>query len=209
MATTITAGQSATVAIAAGDTWSVSKTALSEGTFSVVNASGKVKDAGVFGNTTLTTKIYGPYFNNLSNPGTPEATTLTIACAIGSLSYTEIPAAGGGGSGAGGLTPVNKTANYSATTGDSGSSFNNTGASGAVVISLPAAAAGLQYGAYVGAAQTLELLANGTDTINNGGDVSAAGGNIAAATVGDFIWLICNAAGQWSTMSIIGDWTLT
>lgn len=225
--TTLTAGQSADVSIPAGDSWSVSKTAINEGKFSAVTAAGVVKDAGVFGNTALTDKVYGPYFNDA---GVPVATTLTIACTIGSISYTEIPASSGGltltttgtsgpatlSSGvlnipqyASGLTPVNKTANYTALTGDTGSLFNNSGAAGAVIISLPAATAGLTYAGYVGAAQTLELLANGTNTINNGIDTSSAGGNVQANTLGNFIWLICNTTGKWSTVSMVGDWTLT
>lgn len=88
MTTTLIAGQSATVTLNAGDKWSISKSALSEGTFSAVDANGIVVDGGVFGNTTLTNKIYGPY-NNAVNL---IAAILTISCKIGSIAYTYIPA---------------------------------------------------------------------------------------------------------------------
>lgn len=203
---TLTAGQSATVSIPAGDTWTATKTALNEGKFSVVDASGIVRDAGVFGNTALTAKTYGPYFDN---NGVSLATTLTIACTTGSLTYAEVPASGGGGGSGTGLTPVNKTANYNATALNTGSLYNNSGAAGSVTISLPAATVGLLFGGYVATAQALALDAAGTDTINNGGDVSAAGGNIQTSTVGNYVALICNVIGQWSSQGIIGDWTLT
>lgn len=208
MATILTAGQSAVVAVAAGDTWTISKTALNEGKFSVVDASGVVKDAGVFGNTALTNKSYGPYYDNSQ---VIIATTLTISCTTGSLSYTEVPAGGGGGSSGPGtnsvVVPV--TTNQSPAAADTGKIYTNPVASGAITINLPAWALNLEYGVYVGAAQTMTLDANGTDLIKNGGDSSVAGGTLAAATVGNYVYLKATNTGVWSTQDIIGDWTLT
>src|SRR5437899_1338175 len=57
-------------------------------------------------------------------------------------------------------TVTAKTAGYTLLTTDSGSTFTNAGAAGAVALTLPAAAAGLRYRAQVSAAQTFGFTAS-------------------------------------------------
>lgn len=102
---------------------------------------------------------------------------------------------------------LNETANYTLLTTDVGSWVNNSGASGAVTNTLPAATLGYQFGLTVIAAQICTFKAVGSDTIRNAGSVSTAAGGITANTVGSHIHIYCPVAGQWIADSVIGSWT--
>ena len=102
-----------------------------------------------------------------------------------------------------------KTANYTATTSDTGKIFTNTGASGAVTITLPAATVGLNYRFAVGAAQQLRIDPNGTETISlpSTGVPGAAGKYLVADAVGETVHLVCAIAGNWAVFGYTGTWT--
>jgi hypothetical protein len=90
-----------------------------------------------------------------------------------------------------------KTANYPVVANDSGAHFDNTGASGEVDFSLPAAASGLRYCFAVYAAQTLKVIANGTDKIAIAASNSAAGGNATANALYASLCIEAHGTGQW------------
>lgn len=106
-------------------------------------------------------------------------------------------------------TTVVKTADYTVKVGDSGKTFTNTGASGAVVFALPAAVAGLKYRFRVGVAQQLRIDPDGTETISlpSTGVPSAAGAYIVADAVGETVDIECVEAGSWSVFGFTGTWT--
>lgn len=104
-----------------------------------------------------------------------------------------------------------KTANHTMTTAENGTLFHNTGATGTVVITLPAATVGLEVRAHVRAAFALRLDPNGSEIIGNATAGSAdgtAGQYIGSSTVGASIHLICMTAGRWEVQSVKGTWVL-
>jgi hypothetical protein len=105
---------------------------------------------------------------------------------------------GGAGYVVAGVKTLTETANYSVVTGDSGKSFDNIGASGTVIFSLPAAAAGLRYTFTNYAGQTLEVLAAGGDQIAVGGSNSSSH-NISSSVAYASITLEAHGTGQWIT----------
>jgi hypothetical protein len=94
------------------------------------------------------------------------------------------------------VSTASKTANYTVLTTDSGTSFDNIGATGAVIFSLPGAAAGLTYTFSNYAGQTLEVLGHGTDQIAVGGSNSASE-NITSSAAYASITIEAHGAGQW------------
>jgi hypothetical protein len=112
-------------------------------------------------------------------------------------------------SGRGLRTVVAKTANYTVVTpSDNGKVFTNTGASGAVTFSLPAATVGQWYEFVVKAAQELRIDPNGTETIAlDTGVQQAAGAYITANAIGERISVECVKAGEWDTRNAVGTWT--
>lgn len=108
---------------------------------------------------------------------------------------------------AAGVWTVTKTANYSVLIGDNGKHFNNIGASGTVVFTLPTGVAGMNYTFEVDATQTVTIQAGGSDTIRNGASVTATGGTLSAGTNGSIVHLICTKANTWKVESIVGTWT--
>lgn len=151
---------------------------------------------------------------------TPTTSTInagsTISIPIGSFAEIYSNGAnyfalqsGSGGSSSTTVTVVNKTANFSITSGESSTRYTNTGAGGTVVGSLPAAVIGLNYGLSINAAQILRFDANGTDTINWAGTTSAAGGTIDGNVVGWFLLIECHVTGKWIVTQIQGGWTVT
>lgn len=107
----------------------------------------------------------------------------------------------------GGLIPVTKTSNYTILTGDNGTDFDNSGASGDIVLTLPAATAGLVYAGVVVASHYLRFTLDGTDTIAIGGNNGAAGGYIRSNTPFSYIKFACHENGQWITHNLIGAWS--
>lgn len=87
-----------------------------------------------------------------------------------------------------------------------GGIFTNTGASGAIVLTLPTPAAGMHIRVYLTAAQDVDLnAANGTQILaltNATGDAISS-----AATIGNSIELVGISATQWVAFAASGTWT--
>ena len=96
---------------------------------------------------------------------------------------------------------VSKTADYTVTTGDSGKTFDNTGATGAIVLTLPTPALNLNYKFAVTAAQYLRI--NGT--ILQGG---LSGAYIRSNTAGSYLAVEAHNSSGWIVSSIEGEWGL-
>lgn len=108
------------------------------------------------------------------------------------------------------FTTVTKTANYTVLTGDAGTDFDNVGAAGVVVLTLPTAGAGVgPFCATVDAAQTLEFLAPAGAKIFSAASPpvnGAAAGNVQSNSPGSRVCLISHKALQWYPMSVTGSW---
>jgi hypothetical protein len=104
---------------------------------------------------------------------------------------------------------VTQTSAYFVLASDSNTHFDNLGASGSVTFSLPAAARGLRYEFTVMAAQTLEILAAGSDIISIGANASAGGGNVAANALYSHLAIEAKGTVHWIVTSAVGSWTLT
>lgn len=104
---------------------------------------------------------------------------------------------------------TNRTADLTLTANDSGEGFSTVGATGAVTFALPAAAVGLNYYFYVGAAQELRIDPNGTETISlpSTGVPGAAGKYLTANAAGETVYLVCAVAGSWACFGYTGTWT--
>ena len=104
---------------------------------------------------------------------------------------------------------LTKTADYTLTVGQSGAVVTNTGASGAVVITLPPAVPGLTYTGAVSTAQALRFDPDGTETISlpSTGVPGAAGKYLTCSTVGCTVVLRCVKAGNWVVVGYTGTWT--
>lgn len=108
-----------------------------------------------------------------------------------------------------GTVPVSShTGDYSVLAADSGTHFDNIGAAGTVIFSLPSVAAGLSFGFLVSAAQTVRVAAAGSEQIAIGGTNSAAGGNVESNTPFSFIQVESHGVGQWVASSSVGSWTV-
>lgn len=107
-----------------------------------------------------------------------------------------------------GIVNLTKTAAYTVLVADSGTHFDNIGASGSVVLTLPTAAAGLQYCMAVYASFTLEALAQTGDKIASGTTEGASGGNIQSASPYNSVCFEAHGANQWVVTSITGTWTV-
>jgi hypothetical protein len=101
------------------------------------------------------------------------------------------------------------TAGDTLTTTESGTAHTNTGASGTIVLALPAATVGLRYIFAVGAAQELRIDPNGSQTISlpSTGVPGAAGKYLVADAIGENVELVCYIAGTWSVRCYTGTWT--
>jgi len=161
-----------------------------------------------------------PLFNNGSGGftnGTRSGNTTAVATVSGSLTNGNVAAfdasgniVDGGatpGSG-GGFNPVTKTADYTVLSGDSGTSFNNIGAGGDIVLTLPAAASGLRVSAAIFAAHYIKFLTDGTDTISIGTDTSSAGGYVRSTSAYSSIQIEAHGTGKWITSAREGVWSI-
>lgn len=92
---------------------------------------------------------------------------------------------------------------------DSGATLTNTGASGAVVFSLPPAVKGLSIRARVDAAQELRLDPNGSEQIclPSTGVPGTGGKYLTADAVNETVHLRCVEDGIWDVVSYTGSWT--
>lgn len=106
-----------------------------------------------------------------------------------------------------GTLPVAKTANYTLKGLDTGKLFTNTGAAGAVALTLPAPKHGMKFFAAVTAAQTFGFTASGGAKINNSGangTFNAAGTQIGVGNVE--VW---SDGTNWFVAGVQGTWTTT
>ena len=94
-----------------------------------------------------------------------------------------------------------KVINYTVVAADSFTTFDNTGAAGAVTFTLPAAALGLTYTFFVNAAQIVNVAPQGADTIRVTG-VKPAGTALASGpNIGNFVSITCTAANTWAVVA--------
>lgn len=111
------------------------------------------------------------------------------------------------------IATVNKTANYSISVNDNGIHFNNFGALSPVILTLPEAAPGLNYGFLVSSAPAgggITVVATSGDTIAIGADVSAAGGSAQCDTLDGYLVLVCHQVANWVAVgSPTGIWTIS
>lgn len=104
------------------------------------------------------------------------------------------------------ITP--KTGDYTVLTTDSNTVITNTGASGQITASLPAATVGIKVNVAVTVAQNLVVDAAGTDTIRINSSVTTAGGNLTSNTIGNTLIITCVKSGEWFVMNHEGTWTV-
>jgi hypothetical protein len=104
------------------------------------------------------------------------------------------------------VTPNAGAATPSST--DSGTAFTNEGDADGSSVTLPSAAAGLQFTFYVQAAQTLTVTANTDDTIRIASSVTAAAGSITSSVVGSSVTLTAINATEWVATASVGSWTI-
>lgn len=101
------------------------------------------------------------------------------------------------------------TAADTLTSAEYGSVHTTVGASGTVVLTVPAATVGMHYYFYVGAAQELRIEPNGSETISlpSTGVPGAGGKYLTANAAGESVHIVCAVAGSWSVMGYTGTWT--
>jgi hypothetical protein len=104
---------------------------------------------------------------------------------------------------------VTETANYSVTSGDAGSDFNNAGAAGGITFTLPAWSAGLNYCFTNTAGQTVTVQAASGNFITEAGVSSAAGGTAASTMQYSSVCIVAMTSAIWQVDRHIGGWTLT
>lgn len=107
-----------------------------------------------------------------------------------------------------GLASSVQTANYTVLATEAGTVFNNSGASGAITFTLPAAVTNLHYYFVVATAQILNVTSAGSDVIRWGSTLSGAAGTISSSTIGHAIHIHCMKAGVWVVDTATEAWTL-
>jgi len=123
------------------------------------------------------------------------------------VTLTTVPITLGGTGVVGFGEVVSKTADYSVVAADSYREFDNNGAAGAVVFSLPASVVGLANGYAVMEAQDLTVDPPTGVTIYYGEGLSTLPGQaLMANTVGSYIKIRCRTATEWLAESVIGGW---
>jgi hypothetical protein len=103
------------------------------------------------------------------------------------------------------VTAVTTTASPAAT--DTGAVYTNEGDADGATITLPTAAAGLRFTAYVQTAQTLTITAGTGDTIRIASNVTAGAGSITSAVVGSSVTLMAINATEWVATASVGSWS--
>lgn len=101
------------------------------------------------------------------------------------------------------------TASASLTAAENGTIHTNTGASGTIALTLPAATVGLHFYFAIGAAQILQIEPASGETISlpSTGVAEAADDYIAADAIGETVHLMCCIAGKWQVMGYTGTWS--
>lgn len=98
------------------------------------------------------------------------------------------------------------TADHTVTAGETGATFTNAGASGAVIFTMPTPAAGLFYTFIVAAAQTVTLDVGGSVVIAIGEIPGTAGAGATCASPYSSITLKAISTTLWVATSQIGAW---
>ena len=101
---------------------------------------------------------------------------------------------------------VTKIANYSIVAGDNYTMFDNTGAGGTVVLTLPAIANGYFFGISALAAQVLRFTSNEG---NNVVGTAITNSSVSVTAVGGVVWIYSNAAGTKWIVEQHGTQTIT
>lgn len=101
------------------------------------------------------------------------------------------------------------TADDTLLSSESGTTHTNAGASGAIVLTLPAATVGLTFRFVVRAAQELRIDPAGSETISlpSTGVPGAGGAYLTANAIGEAVELFCDTAGTWTAGFFTGTWT--
>jgi hypothetical protein len=102
-----------------------------------------------------------------------------------------------------------KTANFDIEEEDNGKTYSNTGATGEITGTLPAAVPGLKFNFFVQAAEELRIDPDSTETIAlpSTGVQGAEGKYLVADAAGEWVNLECLIAGQWEARGYGGTWT--
>lgn len=105
---------------------------------------------------------------------------------------------------------VSKTSNYAIQPSDTETTFDNAGASGLVIFSLPPIVAGFRFSFIVASSFVLEILATGADRIALGTQVSGFAGVIQSNFLFSSISLIAPSGPShlWVAQSNTGGWNL-
>lgn len=102
------------------------------------------------------------------------------------------------------VTPNTGTATPAST--DSGTVYNNIGDSDGSTITLPTAAAGLQFTVCVMVNQIITVTAGTGDLIRIAANVTAAAGSITSSTVGSSVTLVAQDNETWLATAYTGNW---
>lgn len=102
---------------------------------------------------------------------------------------------------------VNVLGTGSLNTNQSFNVITNEGATGLVTLTLPAAAAGIQYTYYVQDSDGIKVQAAAGDTIRRAATVSASAGYVKSVVVGGSLTLVAVNATEWVSLSELGTWT--
>ena len=103
------------------------------------------------------------------------------------------------------VLPVTTTAAPGAT--DTGTVYTNEGDANGATVTLPTAAAGLVFTAYVQTAKTFTITAGSGDTIRIASSVTDAAGSVTSSTVGSALVLQAINATEWVALSSTGSWS--
>lgn len=104
---------------------------------------------------------------------------------------------------------INVTADYSVNRlTDNGATFTNTGASGAVTVTLPTATIDQAYKFRTTAAQAIKIDCQSTDDIQNVATAQNADGQYTSLTANNcFVEIMCRVAGHWIVTQLFGTLT--
>jgi len=99
------------------------------------------------------------------------------------------------------------TTTKSPTASESREVYTNEGDADGAAVTLPTAAAGLEYTGVVQAAQLLTINAAAGDTIRIGANVTGAAGYVRSNVIGSRVTLLAINATEWVATSFAGEWT--
>jgi hypothetical protein len=169
-------------------------------------------------NGTLTLQASGTAFGvTIQNTGvTPGSYNFNLPLTAG-VTGQVLTSAGGGSSPmtwssvvTAAFTVSSKTTAYNVLASADWTRFDNTGAGGSVIGTLPASpTAGDNWCFLVTAAQTFEILANTGETITMGNTTGASAGNLQSNTIGSSACIYFESATAAYVWASNGSWTLT